>query len=103
VNSKRNVPPKFKAPEIWTGPEPSKPSPQPDGSGLFSTSFRDRSSLAFARYREPIVAMEQLDDAGFCAWNSCIFNAVNVLSRLVDVASTNRLRVLTRLFAILST
>jgi hypothetical protein len=51
--------------------------------------------------RMPIVAMEQVDDAGFCARNSCIFNAVNVLSRLADVASTNRLRILTRLFAII--
>ena len=55
----------------------------------------------FLAIRMPIVAMEQVDDAGFCARNSCIFNAVNVLNRLAAVASTNRLRVLTLLFAVL--
>jgi len=50
----------------------------------------------------PIVAMEQIDDAGLLGRNPYIFNAVNVRCRLADVASTNRFRVLTRLlFAIL--
>jgi hypothetical protein len=36
----------------------------------------------------PIVAMEQIDDAGFCGWNSCFFNAVNGRGGLAGLANS---------------
>jgi hypothetical protein len=42
----------------------------------------------FLAIRMPIVAMEQVDDAGFCGRNPFIFNAVNTHGRLVGLASS---------------
>jgi hypothetical protein len=39
------------------------------------------------QFERSIVAMEQINDAGFCGRNSCSFNAVDACGRLVGLAS----------------
>jgi len=80
---------------------PSAVTPRRSQGLIYRKAKPIDGTVLFDTIRMPIVAMEQIDDAEFCARNSCIFNAVNVLNCMADVASTNRLRVLTRLFAIL--